>query len=184
MKFNNILVVLNPDNEKQYALARAVRLVKEQQNETKVTTTTVTTFVPTEEYCLVGYILIPNTSETTKITTKKGTPEVLDKPEFKGGVPGMPETHEKTEFNGGVVPNEAPIHDKPSIEIPTTVGTATEPTVTSATTTTSTEPTTEATSAEPIFESSEVESTETTASTEATTESTEPTTTTEASANN
>ena len=31
MKFNNILVVLNPDNEKQYALARAVRLVKEQQ---------------------------------------------------------------------------------------------------------------------------------------------------------
>ena len=32
MKFNNILVVLNPDNEKQYALARAVRLVKEQQN--------------------------------------------------------------------------------------------------------------------------------------------------------
>ena len=27
MKFNNILVVLNPDNEKQYALARAVRLV-------------------------------------------------------------------------------------------------------------------------------------------------------------
>ena len=29
MKFNNILVVLNPDNEKQYALARAVRLVKE-----------------------------------------------------------------------------------------------------------------------------------------------------------
>ena len=36
MKFNNILVVLNPDNEKQYALARAVRLVKEQQNETKV----------------------------------------------------------------------------------------------------------------------------------------------------
>ena len=155
------------------------------QNETKVTTTTVTTFVPTEEYCLVGYILIPNTSETTKITTKKGTPEVLDKPEFKGGVPGMPETHEKPEFNGGVVPNEAPIHDKPSIEIPTTVGTATEPTVTSATTTTSTEPTTEATSAEPIFESSEVESTETTASTEATTESTEPTTTTtEASANN
>ena len=40
MKFNNILVVLNPDNEKQYALARAVRLVKEQQNETKVKITT------------------------------------------------------------------------------------------------------------------------------------------------
>lgn len=33
MKFNNILVVLNPDNEKQYALARAVRLAKEQQSE-------------------------------------------------------------------------------------------------------------------------------------------------------
>ena len=40
MKFNNILVVLNPDNEKQYALARAVRLVKEQQNEEKVKITT------------------------------------------------------------------------------------------------------------------------------------------------
>ena len=36
MKFNNILVVLNPDNEKQYALARAVRLAKEQQSEKKV----------------------------------------------------------------------------------------------------------------------------------------------------
>ena len=30
MKFKNILVVLNPRNEKQYALARAVRLVEEQ----------------------------------------------------------------------------------------------------------------------------------------------------------
>ena len=36
MKFKNILVVLNPDNEKQYALARAVRLVKEQENVDKV----------------------------------------------------------------------------------------------------------------------------------------------------
>ncbi|MGC7590153.1 universal stress protein UspE [Bisgaard Taxon 46] len=36
MKFNNILVVLNPENEKQYALARAVRLVKEQKSEQKV----------------------------------------------------------------------------------------------------------------------------------------------------
>ena len=36
MKFKNILVVLNPENEKQYALARAVRLAKEQKNETKV----------------------------------------------------------------------------------------------------------------------------------------------------
>ena len=32
MKFNNILVVLNPENDKQYALARAVRLAKEQKN--------------------------------------------------------------------------------------------------------------------------------------------------------
>lgn len=39
MKFNNILVVL-PKNEKQYALARAVRLVKEQKSETKVKITT------------------------------------------------------------------------------------------------------------------------------------------------
>ncbi|TDQ59017.1 universal stress protein E [Mesocricetibacter intestinalis] len=36
MKFNNILVVLNPENEKQYALSRAVRLVKEQKNEKPV----------------------------------------------------------------------------------------------------------------------------------------------------
>ena len=28
MKFNNILVVLNPENDKQYALARAVRLAQ------------------------------------------------------------------------------------------------------------------------------------------------------------
>ncbi|WP_032092646.1 MULTISPECIES: universal stress protein UspE [Pasteurellaceae] len=40
MKFTNILVVLNPENEKQYALARAVRLVKEQKSETKVKITT------------------------------------------------------------------------------------------------------------------------------------------------
>ncbi|MGC6406513.1 universal stress protein UspE [Bisgaard Taxon 45] len=36
MKFNNILVILNPENEKQYALARAVRLVKEQKSQQKV----------------------------------------------------------------------------------------------------------------------------------------------------
>ncbi|MCI7354143.1 MAG: universal stress protein UspE [[Actinobacillus] rossii] len=36
MKFNNILVVLNPENEKQYALARAVRLAKEQKSDKKV----------------------------------------------------------------------------------------------------------------------------------------------------
>ncbi|MFU2077009.1 universal stress protein UspE [Avibacterium endocarditidis] len=40
MKFNNILVVLNPDNQKQYALARAVRLVNEQKSENKVKITT------------------------------------------------------------------------------------------------------------------------------------------------
>lgn len=39
MKFNNILVVLNPENEKQYALARAIRLVKEQKSETPVNIT-------------------------------------------------------------------------------------------------------------------------------------------------
>lgn len=113
------------------------------QNETKVTTIPVTTFVPTEEYCLVGYIMIPNTSETTKFETSKGEPLVFEKPEFKGGVPGMPETHEKPEFNGGVVPNEAPIHDMPSIEVPTTAGTSTEPTTEAEpTTTTEFEPTT------------------------------------------
>ncbi|MDO4625882.1 MAG: universal stress protein UspE [Pasteurellaceae bacterium] len=39
MKFNNILVVLNPENDKQYALARAVRLVQEQKNENIVNIT-------------------------------------------------------------------------------------------------------------------------------------------------
>ena len=36
MKFNNILFVLNPENDKQYALARAVRLAKEQKNSNPV----------------------------------------------------------------------------------------------------------------------------------------------------
>ena len=126
------------------------------QNETKVTTIPVTTFVPTSDHCLYGYIIIPKNSETTKFEPSKGEPLVFEKPEFKGGVPGMPETHEKPEFNGGVVPNEAPIHDKPSIETTmeepifesssvettTTAVTATEATVTTVTTTTSTEPTT------------------------------------------
>ncbi len=133
------------------------------QNETKVTTIPVTTFVPTSDHCLYGYIIIPKnsettkfeTSETTQIVTKKGDSLVFEKPEFEGGVPGMPEVHEKSEFKGGVVPNEAPIHDKPSIETTieepifesssvetTTAGTSTEATVTPATTTTSTEPTT------------------------------------------
>ncbi len=43
MKFNNILVILNPENEKQYGLARAVRLVKEQKSETPVN---ITVFLP------------------------------------------------------------------------------------------------------------------------------------------
>ena len=36
MKFNNILVVLNPENDKQYALARAVRLAQEQKSQSPV----------------------------------------------------------------------------------------------------------------------------------------------------
>ena len=159
------------------------------ENETKITTIPVTTFVPTSDHCLYGYIIIPKNSETTKFETSKGEPlvfekpefeggvpgmpevhekpefnggtpgmpEVYDKPEFKGGVPGMPEVYDKHEFNGGVVPNEAPIHDKPSIETTveepifesssvettTTAGTSTEPEAEpEPTTTTETEPTT------------------------------------------
>ena len=130
------------------------------QNETKVTTTTVTTFVPTSDHCLYGYIIIPNTSETTKSSTEKGQPEILDKPEFTTEK-GQPEfTTEK-----GVPETQS--------ELPEYVGTATEATVTTATTTTSTEPTTTVvTSAEPIFESSEVESTEDATTTEATSSTT------------
>ena len=145
------------------------------QNETKVTTIPVTTFIPTSDHCLYGYIIIPKNSETTKSETSKGEPLVFEKPEFKGGVPGMPEVHENPEFNGGtpgmpevhenpefnggVVPNEAPIHDKPSIEVTmeepifesssveTTAGTSTEPeTEPEPTTTTETEPTTQSSS--------------------------------------
>ena len=125
------------------------------QNETKVTTIPVTTFVPTSDHCLYGYIIIPNTSETTKITTEKGQPEILDKPEFTAEK-GQPEVLDKPEFT-----TEKGLPETQS-ELPEYVGTATEPTVTTATTTTSTEPTTEAT----------------TTTTEATT------TTTEASTNN
>ena len=113
------------------------------QNETKVTIIPVTTFVPTSDHCLYGYIIIPKNSETTKFETSKGEPLVFEKPEFEGGVPGMPEVYDKPEFNGGVVPNEAPIHDISSIVVTTTTAvTATEATVTTVTTTTSTEPTT------------------------------------------
>ena len=130
------------------------------QNETKVITTTVTTFVPTSDHCLYGYIIIPNTSETTKISTEKGQPEILDKPEFTTEK-GQPEfTTEK-----GVPETQS--------ELPEYVGTSTEATVTTATTTTVTEPTTTVvTSAEPIFESSEVESTEAATTTEATSSTT------------
>ena len=130
------------------------------QNETKVITTTGTTFVPTSDHCLYGYIIIPNTSETTKISTEKGQPEILDKPEFTTEK-GQPEfTTEK-----GVPETQS--------ELPEYVGTSTEATVTTATTTTVTEPTTTVvTSAEPIFESSEVESTEAATTTEATSSTT------------
>ncbi|KKB02554.1 universal stress protein UspE, partial [Avibacterium paragallinarum] len=40
MKFKNILVILNPENEKQYALARAVRLINEQNSDAPVKITT------------------------------------------------------------------------------------------------------------------------------------------------
>ena len=126
------------------------------QNETKVTTIPVTTFVPTSDHCLYGYIIIPNTRETTKITTEKGQPEILDKPEFTAEK-GQPEVLDKPEFT-----TEKGLPETQS-ELPEYVGTATEPTVTTATTTTSTEPTTP---------------------TEATTEATTTTTTTEASTNN
>ena len=54
------------------------------ETETKVTPALVTTFVPTKEHCLVGYIIIPNSSETTKFETSKGNPLVFDKPKFNG----------------------------------------------------------------------------------------------------
>lgn len=133
------------------------------QNETKVTTIPVTTFVPTSDHCLYGYIIIPNTSETTKITTEKGQPEILDKPEFTAEK-GQPEVLDKPEFT-----TEKGLPETQS-ELPEYVGTATEPTVTTATTTTSTEPTTPTEA--------------TTEATTTTTEATTTTTTTEASTNN
>lgn len=38
-------------------------------------------------------------------------------PEFNGGIPGIPEERELPPFEGGVIPNDAPIYDKPSIDI-------------------------------------------------------------------
>ena len=145
------------------------------QNETKVITTTVTTFVPTSDHCLYGYIIIPNTSETTKISTEKGQPEILDKPEFTAEK-GQPEVLDKPEFTTEKgqpeFTTEKGVPETQS-ELPEYVGTSTEATVTTATTTTVTEPTTTVvTSAEPIFESSEVESTEAATTTEATSSTT------------
>ena len=106
------------------------------QNETKVTTIPVTTFVPTSDHCLYGYIIIPNTSETTKISTEKGQPEILDKPEFTAEK-GQPEVLDKPEFT-----TEKGVPETQSV-LPEYVGTATEPiTEAEPTTTTEFEPTT------------------------------------------
>lgn len=42
----------------------------------------------------------------------------VDIPEFEGGIPGIPEERELPPFEGGVVPNDAPVYDKPELEIP------------------------------------------------------------------
>lgn len=41
----------------------------------------------------------------------------VDIPEFQGGIPGIPEVRELPPFEGGVIPNDAPVYDKPSIDI-------------------------------------------------------------------
>lgn len=46
----------------------------------------------------------------------KESPKV-EIPEFKGGIPGIPEVREKPEWQGGTVPFDAPILDKPEINI-------------------------------------------------------------------
>ena len=124
------------------------------ENETKITTIPVTTFVPTSDHCLYGYIIIPNTSETTKFETTKGESLVYETPEFKGEVPRMPEAHKKAEVlsekGEPLVQPELPEYEAPTT---TTAGTSTEATVTTATTTTSTEPTTTTASAVTIAES-------------------------------
>ena len=124
------------------------------ENETKITTIPVTTFVPTSDHCLYGYIIIPNTSETTKFETTKGESLVYETPEFKGEVPRMPEAHKKAEVlsekGEPLVQPELPEYEVPTT---TTAGTSTEATVTTATTTTSTDPTTTTASAVTIAES-------------------------------
>ena len=103
------------------------------ENETKITTIPVTTFVPTSDHCLYGYIIIPNTSETTKFETTKGESLVYEKPEFKGEVPRMPEAHKKAEVlsekGEPLVQPELPEYEVPTT---TTAGTSTEATVTTA----------------------------------------------------
>lgn len=46
----------------------------------------------------------------------KESPKV-EIPEFEGGIPGIPEVREKPEWQGGTVPFDAPILDKPEINI-------------------------------------------------------------------
>ncbi|WP_215194764.1 collagen binding domain-containing protein [Streptococcus parasanguinis] len=46
----------------------------------------------------------------------KESPKV-EIPEFQGGIPGIPEVREKPEWQGGTVPFDAPILDKPEINI-------------------------------------------------------------------
>ena len=118
------------------------------QNETKVTTIPVTTFVPTKEYCLVGYIIIPNTSEPTKTTTS------TEPTTTTAGT-----STETTTTTATTTTSTEPTT--------TTAGTSTEATTTTATTTTSTEPTRDTNIAEPIFESSEASSDNTELTTEA-----------------
>ena len=118
------------------------------QNETKVTTIPVTTFVPTKEYCLVGYIIIPNTSEPTTTTTS------TEPTTTTAGT-----STETTTTTATTTTSTEPTT--------TTAGTSTEATTTTATTTTSTEPTRDTNIAEPIFESSEASSDNTELTTEA-----------------
>ena len=52
-----------------------------------------------------------------KFEIPKEAPKV-EVPEFQGGIPGIPEEREKLpEWTGGVVPNEAPVLDKPEANI-------------------------------------------------------------------
>ena len=46
----------------------------------------------------------------------KESPKV-EIPEFQGGIPGIPEVREKPEWQGGTVPFDAPVLDKPEINI-------------------------------------------------------------------